>query len=253
MQGEGTRDRVELSTLQGLKSVAHGNENDKVGENGGESMLVLKRNYSVSQPTKEKSDALLRYVLGGGSESFLTLERKSNDPDTRCHDGVWVAFEARLQFELDLIEQQQQDGTGDDTSGRFLGDIISRERGSCQVRTGGDGCCTVLGLESFSSVSGIFPKTAGKYIYEAQLQTAGVMQLGWMTPSTIFTSEDGVGDSRDSFAYDGKRLRKWNVSSVHYGERWTAGKFKICKRLHRRHICDNRGARLQLGIPLQEM
>jgi hypothetical protein len=32
-----------------------------------------------------------------------------------------------------------------------------------------------------------------------------------------------VGDAQDSYAYDGKRLRKWNVKSAPYGQAWTTG------------------------------
>jgi len=229
MHAAKTRDKMELSTLNGLKSVAHGNNNEKCSEERGNCVL-LKRNCSVSQQ-KDETDALLRYVLGvdgDGSESPLKSDEELKDSRERCHDGVWVEFEARLQYELDLIGQQQQQQPQQEDTSSFHDDVISRERGACEVSTSGDGCWTVVGLEGFSSVSGRFPKTGGKYMYEAQVQTAGVMQIGWMTPNTIFTSEDGIGDSRDSFAFDGKRVRKWNVSSVHYGERWTAGDVITC-------------------------
>lgn len=40
----------------------------------------------------------------------------------------------------------------------------------------------------------------GKWMYEVQLHTRGIMQLGWTTLGARFTSEEGVGDSRDSYA-----------------------------------------------------
>lgn len=30
--------------------------------------------------------------------------------------------------------------------------------------------------------------------------------------------QEGVGDTPDSYAYDGTRLRKWNVKTFKYGE-----------------------------------
>ena len=33
-----------------------------------------------------------------------------------------------------------------------------------------------------------------------------------------FCIQEGVGDTNDSFAYDGHRVRKWNVSTAKYGE-----------------------------------
>ncbi len=48
------------------------------------------------------------------------------------------------------------------------------------------------------------------------LGTAGIMQLGWATTGCQFSNEEGVGDSVDSYAYDGKRVQRWNISCEHY-------------------------------------
>lgn len=34
----------------------------------------------------------------------------------------------------------------------------------------------------------------------------------------LISPQEGVGDTADSFAYDGHRVRKWNVSTGKYGE-----------------------------------
>ena len=60
-------------------------------------------------------------------------------------------------------------------------------------------------------------------MYEVVLETAGVMQIGWATVDARFTNEEGVGDDRDTFAYDGARKHAWNVGSHDYGEQWQAG------------------------------
>ena len=44
----------------------------------------------------------------------------------------------------------------------------------------------------------------------------------WEIPSWF---QEGVGDTPDSYAYDGNRLRKWNVRTVKYGE---VGKYVTC-------------------------
>ena len=49
-------------------------------------------------------------------------------------------------------------------------------------------------------------------MYEVTLGTAGIMQLGWATAGCQFSNEEGVGDSVDSYAYDGKRVQRWNIS-----------------------------------------
>lgn len=63
----------------------------------------------------------------------------------------------------------------------------------------------------------------GNWMYEATLGTAGIQQLGWATISCPFTYEEGVGDAADSYAYDGKRVRKWSYSHASYGQPWVAG------------------------------
>ena len=52
-------------------------------------------------------------------------------------------------------------------------------------------------------------------MYEVTLGTAGIMQLGWATGGCQFSNEEGVGDSVDSYAYDGKRVQRWNISCKH--------------------------------------
>ena len=61
-----------------------------------------------------------------------------------------------------------------------------------------------------------------------QLGSSGILQIGWTPPNARFTSEAGIGDSQHSYAYDGKRQRKWSVTAAPYGERWTAGDVITC-------------------------
>ena len=49
------------------------------------------------------------------------------------------------------------------------------------------------------------------------------MQVGWATAKCEFNEEEGVGDTKDSYAFDGNRIRKWNVSNMKYGVAWLAG------------------------------
>uniref|UniRef100_A0A0D6R5Y3 B30.2/SPRY domain-containing protein n=1 Tax=Araucaria cunninghamii TaxID=56994 RepID=A0A0D6R5Y3_ARACU len=63
----------------------------------------------------------------------------------------------------------------------------------------------------------------GKWMYEVTLETAGIQQLGWATLTCPFTRHEGVGDDEDSYAYDGRRIRKWNKDSQAYGQLWVVG------------------------------
>uniref|UniRef100_A0A8C1S805 RING-type E3 ubiquitin transferase n=1 Tax=Cyprinus carpio TaxID=7962 RepID=A0A8C1S805_CYPCA len=44
----------------------------------------------------------------------------------------------------------------------------------------------------------------------------------------LFNQEEGVGDTPDSYAYDGNRVRKWNVTTTNYGKSWAAGDIVSC-------------------------
>lgn len=54
-------------------------------------------------------------------------------------------------------------------------------------------------------------------MFEVTLGTAGIQQLGWATLDCPFNNEEGVGDAPDSYAWDGKRVQRWNVSNAPYG------------------------------------
>ncbi|XP_067001612.2 E3 ubiquitin-protein ligase RNF123 isoform X2 [Anabrus simplex] len=88
-----------------------------------------------------------------------------------------------------------------------------------------------LSLNSQSNFSTIRANSClykGKWQYEIQLGSKGVMQIGWATNNCKFSQEIGVGDTVNSFAYDGNRIRKWNVSTYKYGESWLSGDIIGC-------------------------
>ena len=78
----------------------------------------------------------------------------------------------------------------------------------------------VSGFVSVRANTGVF---AGRYFYEVQLKSDGLMQIGWATLQTPFNSQRGVGDDPTSYAFDGFRIKKWNKDSLAYGEAWSAG------------------------------
>lgn len=83
--------------------------------------------------------------------------------------------------------------------------------------------CDVESHSNFSSVRANACVFAGKWMYEVTLGSGGIQQLGWATQECRFTNEEGVGDSPQSYAYDGKRVRKWNEGQHGYGQAWEAG------------------------------
>ncbi|XP_058802185.1 E3 ubiquitin-protein ligase RNF123-like isoform X2 [Phymastichus coffea] len=88
-----------------------------------------------------------------------------------------------------------------------------------------------LAVHSQSNFSTLRANTGvfqGKWMYEVQLGSKGVMQIGWSTVQCKFNQESGVGDIINSYAYDGNRVRKWNVSTHKYGESWLTGDIIGC-------------------------
>ena len=83
-------------------------------------------------------------------------------------------------------------------------------------------------LALFSSTRANVCVWKGKWMYEVILETSGMQQLGWATLSCPFTDHKGVGDAYDSYAFDGKRVRKWNEDSEPYGQSWVVGNVIGC-------------------------
>uniref|UniRef100_A0A8C5R9J7 E3 ubiquitin-protein ligase RNF123 n=1 Tax=Leptobrachium leishanense TaxID=445787 RepID=A0A8C5R9J7_9ANUR len=86
----------------------------------------------------------------------------------------------------------------------------------------------VIGQSNFSSIRATTCVFKGKWLYEVLISSQGLMQIGWCTLSCRFNQEEGVGDTPDSYAYDGNRVRKWNVTTTNYGKSWAAGDIVSC-------------------------
>ncbi|GAV71431.1 SPRY domain-containing protein [Cephalotus follicularis] len=81
----------------------------------------------------------------------------------------------------------------------------------------------VESLAMFSSARANACVWQGKWMYEVILETSGIQQLGWATLSCPFTDHKGVGDAEDSYAFDGRRVSKWNKEAEPYGQSWVVG------------------------------
>lgn len=81
----------------------------------------------------------------------------------------------------------------------------------------------VESLAMFSSARANACVWEGKWMYEVILETSGIQQLGWATLSCPFTDQKGVGDADDSYAFDGRRVNKWNKDAEPYGQSWVVG------------------------------
>lgn len=78
-------------------------------------------------------------------------------------------------------------------------------------------------LFSFLSIRANNCVFRGKWCYEVQLITNGLMQIGWCQLNTLFTEKEGVGDDSTSYAYDGWRKVTWHGKYNEYGNLWDVG------------------------------
>ncbi|KAJ1069181.1 hypothetical protein K5549_000492 [Capra hircus] len=85
----------------------------------------------------------------------------------------------------------------------------------------------VIGHSNFGTIRSTTCVYKGKWIYEVLISSQGLMQIGWCTINCRFNQE-GVGDTHNSYAYDGNRVRKWNVTTTNYGKAWAAGDIVSC-------------------------
>ena len=103
-----------------------------------------------------------------------------------------------------------------------LGGKISREMGKWHVEATSHFPTLQL---SGMTVGVRQPTISGMWYYEVTLESDGLMQIGWCGGK--FECDplrgQGVGDHVRSWAFDGLRKKKWNVTSEVYGRRWRAG------------------------------
>ncbi|XP_072948372.1 E3 ubiquitin-protein ligase RNF123-like [Epargyreus clarus] len=101
--------------------------------------------------------------------------------------------------------------------------VFDASTGTGRLVLVGDERVSVQGLSSFSTIRATACAYSGKWMYEVQLGTKGIMQIGWCTASCTFSMDTGVGDTANSYAYDGGRVRRWNVATSPYGNPWLPG------------------------------
>ena len=114
---------------------------------------------------------------------------------------------ARVTGAMLPLNARSGGGSSSDERGAFLG-VLS---GDAAVRADG----VARGVSEFGSVCvvGCAPLVKGKWYYEAELLTDGVMQLGWADGAFKGdeSTGDGVGDDTHSWAFDGCRRLAWSA------------------------------------------
>jgi Kip1 ubiquitination-promoting complex protein 1 len=88
---------------------------------------------------------------------------------------------------------------------------------------------TLLSQSAFSTLKANCCVFSGKYMYEVQLKSKGVMQIGFCSAQCRFTQDTGVGDTKHSYGLDGSKKRLWHVYTKNYGPYWRSGDiFGVC-------------------------
>lgn len=99
--------------------------------------------------------------------------------------------------------------------------FMSRSDGTSYIKISPDGLTIRNDNTTFESIrANIAADKVGCWYYEVELITNGMMQIGWATNKTNFESDDGqgVGDTLESFAYDGFRMQLWlNSEPISFG------------------------------------
>lgn len=73
---------------------------------------------------------------------------------------------------------------------------------------------SLLSQSAFSTLKANATVFAGRFQYEVQLKSKGVMQIGFCSAQCRFTQDTGVGDTKYSYGLDGSKKRLWHVSLV---------------------------------------
>ena len=88
---------------------------------------------------------------------------------------------------------------------------------------------SLLSQSAFSTLKANATCFAGKFMYEVQLKSKGVMQIGYCSSQCRFTQDTGVGDTKHSYGLDGSKKRLWHVYTKNYGPYWRSGDiFGVC-------------------------
>ena len=88
---------------------------------------------------------------------------------------------------------------------------------------------TLVSQSAFSTLRANACIYAGKCMYEVQLKSKGVMQIGFCSSQCKFTQDTGVGDTKHSYGLDGSKKRLWHVYTKNYGPYWRSGDiFGVC-------------------------
>lgn len=173
-------------------------------------------------------------VSSGGGSGQVEGEEERSAMEAAVLEGFHQSAEIKKQARKDRQDEVRQ-LLPVDLEGKMKGLRWGAEAGSwlgllageVDFKSGG----RVRGVADFSSFCALgVALTSGKWYYEVEVVTAGVMQVGWADHEFKGDSSngDGVGDDKHSWAFDGCRQQKWNGDGSDYGLSWKEGDVVGC-------------------------
>uniref|UniRef100_A0A8V1A7S6 E3 ubiquitin-protein ligase RNF123 n=1 Tax=Gallus gallus TaxID=9031 RepID=A0A8V1A7S6_CHICK len=197
----------------------------------GAGTALSRKNYRLStEPEKSKVAGIVNSRLLNDYLHRVFSSANGNQPAAAYRKHL--TFQ-NLQEHLERLlaeENGSEDSQDQLTEGR-LGPstvVLDHTSGFEGLLLVDDDLLGVIGHSNFGSIRATTCVYKGKWIYEVLISSQGLMQIGWCTLNCRFNQEEGVGDTPDSYAYDGNRVRKWNVTTTNYGKSWAAGDIVSC-------------------------
>ncbi|KAK6320822.1 hypothetical protein J4Q44_G00077980 [Coregonus suidteri] len=189
---------------------------------GGGSTALTRRNYRLASDTDKPK------VTGIVNEKLLSDYLHHVFPASHLPRPPLASLRKPLGFqdlgahlERLLTEGEPTEDTRDQPVDGCLGPltvVLDHTSGFEGLLFVDDDLLGVIGHSNFSSIRATTCVYRGKWAYEVLISSQGLMQIGWCTVNCRFNQEEGVGDTPDSYAYDGNRVRKWNVTTTNYGK-----------------------------------
>ncbi|NXG59433.1 RN123 ligase, partial [Hemiprocne comata] len=190
-----------------------------------------RKNYRLSsEPEKSKVTGIVNSRLLNDYLHCVFTSADGNQPAAAYRKHL--TFQ-NLQEHIDrlLAEENGSEDSRDQVAEGRLGPstvVLDHTSGFEGLLLVDDDLLGVIGHSNFGSIRATTCVYKGKWIYEVLISSQGLMQIGWCTLNCRFNQEEGVGDTPDSYAYDGNRVRKWNVTTTNYGKSWAAGDIVSC-------------------------
>ncbi|KAJ8361011.1 hypothetical protein SKAU_G00175360 [Synaphobranchus kaupii] len=219
-----------LLAKQHLRLECHPHRSSMSSKGGG--TVLSRRNYRLVPDTDKPK------VAGIVHEKLLSDYLHHVFSPSNKYSAPSAAFRKNLTFqdlgahlERLLCEGEPGEDTRDQTVDGRLGPpsvVLDHTSGFEGLLFVDDDLLGVIGHSNFSSIRATTCVFKGKWVYEVLISSQGLMQIGWCTLNCRFNQEEGVGDTPDSYAYDGNRVRKWNVTTTNYGKSWAAGDIVSC-------------------------